>query len=53
MPGIQGCQMVYFKTQNPNLGKFLRVLKMENVGTFNDLLECTNKIKLFGIFYRH
>jgi hypothetical protein len=23
----QGCQMVYFKTKNPNLGKLLRVLK--------------------------
>jgi hypothetical protein len=23
----QGCQMVYFQTKNPNLGKFLRVLQ--------------------------
>jgi hypothetical protein len=23
----QGCQMVYFKNKNPNLGKFLRVLE--------------------------
>jgi hypothetical protein len=23
----QGCQMVYFQTKNPNLGKFGRVLK--------------------------
>jgi hypothetical protein len=22
----QGCQMVYFQTKNPNLGKFLRAL---------------------------
>jgi hypothetical protein len=24
--GSQGCQMVYFQTKNPNLGKFLRAL---------------------------
>jgi hypothetical protein len=24
---IQGCQMVYFQTKNPNLGKFWRVLQ--------------------------
>jgi hypothetical protein len=25
-PPHQGCQMVYFQTNNPNLGKFLRAL---------------------------
>jgi hypothetical protein len=24
---IQGCQMVYFQTQNPNLGRFWRALE--------------------------
>jgi hypothetical protein len=27
----QGCQMVYFKTKNPNLGKFWRVLEWERL----------------------
>jgi hypothetical protein len=27
----QGCQMVYFQTKNPILGKIWRVLGMENV----------------------
>jgi hypothetical protein len=32
---IQGCQMVSFRTKNPNLGKFWRVLlAMEDVGKF-------------------
>jgi hypothetical protein len=32
----QGCQMVYFQTKNPTLGKFLRVLHraIEDVGIF-------------------
>jgi hypothetical protein len=25
----QGCQMVYFQTKNPNLGKFLRILQLK------------------------
>jgi hypothetical protein len=25
---LQGCQMAYFQTKNPNLGKFWRVLKL-------------------------
>jgi hypothetical protein len=28
-PPIQGCQMVYFQTQNPNLGKLLRALHLK------------------------
>jgi hypothetical protein len=34
----QGCQMVYFLTKNPNLGKFLESRAMEDVGIFCDHL---------------
>jgi hypothetical protein len=30
----QGCQMAYFRTQNPSLGKFLEGSGMEKVGIF-------------------
>jgi hypothetical protein len=30
----QGCQMAYFQTENPNLGKFWKVFAMEDVGIF-------------------
>jgi hypothetical protein len=34
--GEQGCQMVYFKTKNPNLGKLCtECLAMKDVGKFN------------------
>jgi hypothetical protein len=29
---FQGCQIVYFQTKNPDLGKFWRGLGMEKVG---------------------
>jgi hypothetical protein len=36
----QGCQMVYFQTKNPNVGKFWSVLgRLENVGIFYGHLE--------------
>jgi hypothetical protein len=28
---VQGCQMVYFQTKNPNLGKFWRALECKSV----------------------
>jgi hypothetical protein len=30
----QGCQMAHFKTKNPSLGKFWRVLQLEYIGIF-------------------
>jgi hypothetical protein len=34
-PQKQGCQMVYFRTKNPNLGKFWRALcRREKVDIF-------------------
>jgi hypothetical protein len=30
----QGCQMVYFQTKNPNLGKFFEGLRLENVDIY-------------------
>jgi hypothetical protein len=35
----QGCQMVCFQTKNPNLGKFLEGLRMENADVFDGHLE--------------
>jgi hypothetical protein len=39
----QGCQMVYFNTQNPNLGKFWRVSKWK----------CWYILWPLGLFYGH
>jgi hypothetical protein len=40
--------MVYFQTKNPNLGKFLEGLRMENVGIFYGRMEY---LRPLGIFY--
>jgi hypothetical protein len=46
----QGCQMVYFQTKNPNLGKFWRAIEGEglvySMAIWNTLLP-------FGTFYGH
>jgi hypothetical protein len=34
---FQGCQMVYFLTKNPNLGKFFEGHRCENVEYFTDI----------------
>jgi hypothetical protein len=39
-PLAQGCQMVYFQTKNPNLGKFFRPLDLKNIAVFYGHLEC-------------
>jgi hypothetical protein len=31
---LQGCQMVYFQTKNPNLGKYWRALEWDMLGYF-------------------
>jgi hypothetical protein len=61
---IRGCQMAFFQTKNPNLGKFLEGLAMEDIGTyilrpfglFNDHLvyfvAIWYMLWLFGIFFR-
>jgi hypothetical protein len=36
---MQGCQMVSFRTKNPNMGIFWRALDVENVDIFLGLLE--------------
>jgi hypothetical protein len=42
---LQGCQMVCFQTQNPNLGKFWSPLhKLENVNIFYGHLEYFNEV---------
>jgi hypothetical protein len=46
----QGCQMVCFQTQNPNLGKFLRVLDWK---ILIYLMAIWNILWRFGIFYGH
>jgi hypothetical protein len=33
---VQGCQMVCFRTKNPNLGKFWRVLQWKMLAYFMD-----------------
>jgi hypothetical protein len=34
---MQGCQMVYFQTKDPNLGKFSRVLQWKTLVYFMDV----------------
>jgi hypothetical protein len=45
---MQGCQMVYFQTKNPNLGKFLRALDWKMLIYF---MAIWNIFRTFGIFY--
>jgi hypothetical protein len=53
----QGCQMAYFQTKNPTLGKFLKGLAMEDVGLFygNLVYFATTWYNLWqsGILYSH
>jgi hypothetical protein len=48
--GNQGCQMVYFQTKNPNLGKFLSALDGKMLIYFEAIW---NILQTFGIFYGH
>jgi hypothetical protein len=43
----QGCQVVYFHTKNPNLGKFWRVLQWKMLEYF---MAVWNILRPFGIF---
>jgi hypothetical protein len=46
----QGCQMVYFQTKNPNLGRFWRALYWKMTIYF---MAIWNISWTFGIFYDH
>jgi hypothetical protein len=46
----QGCQMAYFPTKDPNLGKFWRALEWKMLVYF---IVIWNILLPFGIFYRH
>jgi hypothetical protein len=46
----QGCQMVYFQTKTPNLGKFWRALEWKMMVYF---IVIWNILRSFGIFYGH
>jgi hypothetical protein len=46
----QGCQMVSFQTQNPNLGKFWRALDWKMLIYFMAIWII---LQTFGIFYNH
>jgi hypothetical protein len=48
--GYQGCQMVYFQTENPNLGKFWRVLQWKMLIYFMDTWSI---LRSFVMFYGH
>jgi hypothetical protein len=47
---VQACQMVYFRTQNPNLGKFCRVVQWKMLVYFMLIWFI---LWSFGIFYGH
>jgi uncharacterized Tic20 family protein len=49
-PVIQGCQKVYFKTKNRNLGKFWRALEWKILVYF---MTIWNILLPFGIVYGH
>jgi hypothetical protein len=44
----QGCQMAYFPTKNPDLGKFWRVLQW-NMLVYN--MSISSILWIFGLFY--
>jgi hypothetical protein len=46
----QGCQMVYFQTKNPNLGKFWRAMLCKIFVYFMDIWHILRSI---GVFYDH
>jgi hypothetical protein len=46
----QGCQMVYFLTKNPNLGDFLRILRLKMLVYLRDIWSI---LQPFGIRYEH
>jgi hypothetical protein len=46
----QGCQMVYFQTENPNLDQFWRVLQWKMLVYFMDIWSI---LWTFGLFYGH
>jgi hypothetical protein len=46
----QGCQMVYFQAENPNLGNFSRASKYKRLVIF---MAIWNIIQHFSIFYGH
>jgi hypothetical protein len=46
----QGCQMVYFQTKNPNLGKFWRALEWKMLVYF---MVIWNILRPFRIYYGH
>jgi hypothetical protein len=45
----QGCQMLYFQTQNPNYGKFWRALEWKMMAYF---MVIWNILCPFGIVYK-
>jgi hypothetical protein len=47
---IQGCQMVCFRTKNPNLGRIFRASDWKMLIYFMALW---NILRIFGIFYDH
>jgi hypothetical protein len=55
----QGCQMVYFQTKNPYLGKFLRALDCKMLISFMDIwyilrtlgISYANLVNFLYIFY--
>jgi hypothetical protein len=47
---ILGCQMVFFQTKNPNLGKFWRVLQWKMLVCF---ITVWNILRPFGRFHGH
>jgi hypothetical protein len=52
---IQGCQMVYFQTKNPNLGKFWRALELYgHLECFTDIWDILPMAIWYSlIFYDH
>jgi hypothetical protein len=43
----QGCQTVYFQTENPNLGKFGRVLRYKMLVQFLDMRSILRPFDIF------
>jgi hypothetical protein len=47
---MQGCQMIYFQTENPNLGKFWSMLQWKTLVNF---IATWSKLRPIGLFYGH
>jgi hypothetical protein len=51
MTALQGCQMVYFQTKNPNLGQFRRALEWKMLTHFMAIWKILRTFDIFMVIW--